>query len=1425
MDSKLERFLKLINFNQEYYSCFFDAKIVNVKVDNENKSWVIYIKLNKMFNLEIYKELIDKSSSIKDVKKVDLYFLFESDNNTFEEYFYYYFNILKDKYPMLNGVKESDILIENNKVIIKVLNKIEFDKINNLKNELLIFLQSLGFVDYMIVPEISEEIQNEVKEMFKSNEVIKIEEKKGSTTIIGNPIKSKHVQLKSIIAEINDVTLEVFVFGMEEKETSSGFTIFTLKISDYSDSILAKIFTKEKDIIESVRKNIKVSSWYKMRGYVKHDTFANDLVFNIRDVMTVEKHSEKRSDNAEEKRVELHVHTVMSQMDGLIRWDKLLKKVGDFGHRAVGVTDKNSVQAFPKLYKNKGDIKVLFGAEVYLVDDEFKIINKETEEDLQNSTYVVFDFETTGFNAEFDSIIEIGAVKIKNGEIIDRFNELINPNVELRNEIIELTHITDEMLKDKRSEEEAIKDFINWFSDAPMVAQNARFDVSFLNSAYRKYNLGEFNNTVIDTMELSKVLTPDIKRHSLSALVKRWNIEFDEEGHHRADYDAEATAKVLHKMLSSLDSSFKYIKDLNNLVDKDTAIKNNKPYHITIFAKNNKGLKNLFKIISYANTDYFYKTPRMPKSKLIELKEGILLGSGCVNGEIFNIAKTQSEDELMNAMSLYDFIELNPPSICNFLIESGEFTNPFELKETMKKIIKAADKVGKPVVATGDVHTLDPEDNIYREILVAQKQPGGGFHPLNKPSIKHIPNAYLMTTEEMLKEFEFLGEEKAYEIVVKNSNMIADIPEEIEVIKKELYPPKMENSANIVRDMVYSNARKTYGEVLPEIIGTRLDKEVGGIISGGYDVMYLIAQKLVENSNEHGYIVGSRGSVGSSLVATFMNITEVNPLPPHYVCPNCKKSIFELDGESLSMKYGSGFDMPDRTCECGTKMKKDGQDIPFETFLGFNADKTPDIDLNFSGEYQAKAHEYTKVLFGEHNVYRAGTVSTIAEKTAFGFVKAYMEEKGITMRRPEIERLAMGITKIKRTSGQHPGGIIVIPDYQDVFDFTPYQYPAENTDADWYTTHFEFHDIEENVLKLDILGHDDPTVLKYLCDDVNVNINDIPLDDMDVLSLFKSPKALGVSAEELGCPTGTWGVPEFGTNFAIRMLTEINPTKFADLIKIAGLAHGTDVWAGNARDLLLNGICTFDQVIGCRDDIMIYLIKCGIEKGKAFKISEFIRKGKTAKEPETWEEHKEVLKGANVPDWYINSCEKIKYMFPKAHAAAYVTNGFRVAWFKVHHPINYYRVFLSIRKSDFDIEAMLGGINTISARISQIDEKGFDASVKEDAVKSTLEVAKEMVLRGFKFENISLTKSDATMFVINENKDGLYPPFTALDGMGDIAAKKLVEERNQKPFVSIEDVQYRGKVSQTLIDKMRGLGVFEDLPESSQLSLDLFGGN
>ena len=1425
MDAKLERYFNKINLEKEYFDYFLGAKLENVVVDNSDQSWSLYIILDKMISTDVFNVICERSECLDKVRRVYYYFK-HNDNSFVFDYVKYIFKKYQEKCPMLTSIKEEDIKVEDNRIIIEVSNLTEAHKVESLKSKMLLFMKRMGFLNMTLEAIVSEEKSSEAKKLLEQTnyEADKVmDERKESSLILGNEIKSKSTEIKNIIAEMNDVTLTAFVFGVELKETASGFNIITYKISDYTDSLFAVVFTKDKELTKNLMKRVKEGSWYKMKGYVKHDKYKNELVFNVRDIETFDRAQAKRVDEAPVKRVELHCHTTMSQMDGLIDPKKLLKKVKSLGMRGIGITDKNGIQCFPKVYKAKDDLEVYFGVELYVVNDESLIINKDSNLPLKSSEYVVFDTETTGFNAAAgDQMIEIGAVKIKDGTITDRFDELINPGTELRSEIVNLTNITDEMLKDKDTEENVVKRFKEWIKDAPMVAQNARFDISFMESAYKKYNLGEFDNVVIDTMEISKAQYPDQTRHNLSALVKRYNVVFDESGHHRADYDAEGTALVFWKMISNLSSSFETISDLRNMVDQENVYKSNRPYHLTAYAINNEGLRNMFQIISYATTRYFYKTPRTPKSLLTKFRNGLIIGSGCASGEIFEAAKRNTEEELMNLMKYYDFIEVNPPSILDYQVESGEVSSKNDLYLIINKIIRCADKIGKMVVATGDVHTLDPEDNIYREILITAKLPGGAFHPLHKSSIKTIPNAYLMTTEEMLNEFSFLGEDKAYEIVVTNSNKVADMFDNVEIVKPGLNPPRMENSVQIIKDTVYGNAHRIYGEELPEIIATRLDKELTGIINGGYDVIYLIAQRLVENSNAHGYIVGSRGSVGSSLVATFCGITEVNPLPPHYVCPNCKKSLFEIDGVPLVQNFDSGFDMPERKCECGTLMKRQGQNIPFETFLGFNADKTPDIDLNFSGEYQAEAHNYTKVLFGEKNVYRAGTVSTIAEKTAYGYVKGYTEEKGIVMRRPEMERLALGITGIKRTSGQHPGGIIVIPDYKDVFDFTPYQYPAENTEAAWYTTHFEFHDIEENVLKLDILGHDDPTVLKYLSDDVKIDINDIPLDDKKVFSLFNSPEALGVTSEQIMCSTGVLGIPEFGTNFVIRMLEEVKPTRFAELIKVSGLSHGTDVWNGNARDLILDGTCKFSEVIGCRDDIMNYFISCGIDKGKSFKMSEFIRKGKVGKEPDKWVEYKALLNEHKVPEWYIKSCEKIKYMFPKAHAAAYVINAIRVAWFKVYHPIYYYRVYLSIREHDFDVDTMRKGKNAVKARIKELEEKGFERSNKEDSVLSSLMMANEMIERGFRFENISITESEATMFKVTLDGKGLIPPFIALDGLGDVAARKIVEERNKNAFVSIEDLQMRGKISEAIVDKLRGLGALDSMPESSQLSLDLF---
>ena len=1018
-----------------------------------------------------------------------------------------------------------------------------------------------------------------------------------------------------------------------------------------------------------------------------------------------------------------------------------------------------------------------------------------------------------------------------------------------------------------------------------MVAHNAKFDVSFLVMAHKKYNLGEFTNTVIDTLELSRALDTGYARHSLSALVKRYDVPWDESAHHRGDYDAEGTALVLHKMLKKLVSmNFKTIKDLDKLISKDEIHKYGSAYHVNIIAKNKVGLKNLFKIISYANTKYLYKTPRILRSEIEKHKEGLLIGSGCYESEIFKAARSKSDEELVNLINFYDYVEVQPLDVYDHLIQTHDFNSKLELMEHIKKIIRVTKEAGKIIVATGDVHHIEKEDRIYREIIVGQKVPGGGRHPLAKKDITQIPSQHFRTTNEMLEDFAFLDENLAKEIVIENPKKIADMVEIIEVIIDTggiPFAPKIPHCTETTTDLVYDKAESIYGKPLPYNIEERLatelygdepfntikkltpkenmteeeyqkiihqklnevmrsykegvinlfkkenpdikDEEITnkmtGIIGANFDVIYLIAQKLVKKSNDDGYLVGSRGSVGSSLVATMMGITEVNSLPPHYVCPNCKHSIFELNGKSLGSDYGSGFDLPDMNCpKCNTKMSKDGQDMPFATFLGFHADKVPDIDLNFSDLNQAAAHEYTKVLFGVDNVYRAGTIGTVAEKTAFGFVKGYCEDKGIAMRTAEVERLAMGCTGVKRTTGQHPGGIVVIPGYMDVFDFTPFQYPADDATSAWRTTHFDYHAIDQDVLKLDILGHSGPTKLRLIQNITGDDITKVPLDDKETMGIFLSPKPLGVTKEQIMNETGTLGIPEFGTPFTLQMVKETKPKTFAELVKISGLSHGTDVWNGNAKDLIDKGIVPFSEVIGCRDDIMVYLMYHGLEPIKAFKIMEFVRKGKASKQPDKWAEYVETLEEAGIEKWFIDSCQKIKYMFPKAHAVAYVINAFRLAYYKVHKPAVYYAAQFSAEYSDFDIDAMIKGYDAVRNKILEINEKGYSATNKESAILECLKVALEALARGIKFKPVNLYKSDHTDFVIDDDGN-LIPPFRAIDGLGDVVAKNIVAEREKREYISIEDLQKRAKLSSTLIEKMRQMGILDGMEESSQLSL------
>ena len=1335
-------------------------------------------------------------------------------------------------------------------------------------------------------------------------------------SILGRIINDEDiVSLKSIVKEENNIVIDAKIFGKDLfKSAKSGYNIFTLKLTDNTDSIYCKLFTKDDEEADRLNKQLKIGNWYKFRGNTKDDNFSKEIVFNAYDINESSKKDIEIIDDADEKRIELHTHTKMSQMDGVADEVELVKTAIKWNHEAIAITDHNGVQAFPHVFnfiknynknldEGKKPFKVIYGTELTLIDDTVNIVLRPNDKNLLEEAFVVFDFETTGFNAGgADSIIEIGAVKILNGEIIDRFDELINPGRKLPPKITEITNITDEMLEGKDTEENAVKRFIKWFGDLPMVAHNAKFDVSFLEMAYKKYNLGTFTNPVIDTLELSRTMDNTYARHSLSALVKRYEVPWNEDAHHRADYDAEGTALVFHKMLKKLSNrNIETMDRLSSLVSKDEIHKYGNSHHVNILATSKKGLKNLFKLVSLANTTYLYKTPRILRSVIEKYREGLLIGSGCYLSEVFNEAKSKSDEELSDIIRFYDYVEVQPLDCYSHLIDSQDFRNVDELKEHLKKIIKTTLDAGKIIVATGDVHQINKEDKIYREILVNQKIPGGGRHPLARKNIKEIPSQHFRTTNEMLEDFKFLGDDLAHQLVIDNPKKIADMVDILEVIIDTggtPFSPRVKSDdgksyldcQRVVTDLVYDKAKEWYGEILPYFIEERiatelygdivltsikdsldikdeeelkkesfkrlhevilkgadsvkslvkeylkknseeeltndeldkkLKKSLGGVIGAGFDPIYLIAQRLVKHSNDEGYLVGSRGSVGSSFVATLMGITEVNPLPAHYRCSECCLSIFEDDqGKSLGATYSSGFDLPDKKCpNCNIPLIKDGQDMPFATFLGFNADKVPDIDLNFSDLNQASAHAYTKVLFGENNVFRAGTIGTVADKTAFGFVKGYLEDKGIeNMRTAEVERLALGCTGVKRTTGQHPGGIVVIPDYMEVFDFTPFQYPAEDITAEWRTTHFDYHSIEECVLKLDILGHSDPTQLRLIQMASGTDIMKVPLDDKETMSIFTSTKALGVTTDQIMCNTGTLGIPEFGTPFTIKLVEDTRPTTFAELIKISGLSHGTDVWLGNAQELIKNNIVPFKETIGCRDDIMVYLMYKGVKPIKAFKIMEFVRKGRASKDPETWKEHVKTMREASIPEWFIDSCRKIKYMFPKAHAAAYVISAFRIAWYKVHMPVYFYASWLSSKATDVDVEVMIKGYDAIKSRLEDITTKGFEATNKENGQAESLKVALEACARGMKFLNVDLYKSEATTWKVNSDNE-IYPPFSSIEGLGVTVANALARERENGEFMSIEDVQKRCKISNTILDKMRSMNIFDGMEESSQLTL------
>ena len=1238
--------------------------------------------------------------------------------------------------------------------------------------------------------------------------------------------KAEITPMIEVNTEENRLVFEGVVFDVEQKVTRTGRVLINFKMTDYTSSFSMQKWVKNEE--EALKFDmIKKNSWLRVRGNVEVNNFTRDLTMNVQDVQEVVHYERKDLMPEGERRVEFHAHTNMSTMDALPEVEELVAKAAKWGHKAVAITDHGNVQSFPHGYKaaKKAGIQLIYGMEANIVEDRVPIVYNEVEMDLSEATYVVFDVETTGLSAIYNDLIQVAASKMYKGNIIAEFDEFINPGHPLSAFTTELTGITDEHVKNAKPLVQVLKEFQEFCKDTVLVAHNATFDVGFMNANYERHGLPKITQPVIDTLEFARNLYPEYKRHGLGPLTKRFGVAL--EHHHMANYDAEATGRLLFIFIKEVAEKHGVtdLARLNlDLISPDS-YKKARVKHATIYVKNQVGLKNIFKLVSLSNTQYFEGVPRIPRTVLDAHREGLILGSACTEGEVFDAVVSQGVDAAVEVAKYYDFIEVMPPAIYAPLIAKEQVKDMEELHTIIKSLIEVGDRLGKPVLATGNVHYLEPEDEIYREIIVRSLGQGAminrtiGHGEAAQPA--PLPKAHFRTTNEMLDEFAFLGEDLARKIVIENTNAMAEIFEPVEVVKGDLYTPFIDQAEETVAELTYKKAFEIYGNPLPDIVDLRIEKELSSILGNGFAVIYLASQMLVHRSNERGYLVGSRGSVGSSFVATMIGITEVNPLSPHYVCGQCQYSEFITDGS-----YGSGFDMPNKDCpNCGHKLSKNGQDIPFETFLGFDGDKVPDIDLNFSGEDQPSAHLDVRDIFGEEYAFRAGTVGTVAAKTAYGFVKGYERDYGKFYREAEVERLAQGAAGVKRTTGQHPGGIVVIPNYMDVYDFTPVQYPADDVTAEWQTTHFNFHDIDENVLKLDVLGHDDPTMIRKLQDLSGIDPNDIPMDDPGVMALFSGTDILGVTPDQIGTSTGMLGIPEFGTNFVRGMVDETHPTTFAELLQLSGLSHGTDVWLGNAQDLIKAGIADLSTVIGCRDDIMVYLMHAGLDPKMAFTIMERVRKGMWLKiSEEERNGYIEAMKANNVPEWYIESCGKIKYMFPKAHAAAYVMMALRVAYFKVHHPIYYYCAYFSIRAKAFDIKTMGAGLDAIKRKMQEITEKrkNNEASNVEIDLYTTLEIVNEMWERGFKFGKLDLYRSDATEFIIDG--DTLIPPFVAMDGLGENVAKQLVRARQEGEFLSKTELRKRGGLSSTLVEKMDEMGILGNMPEDNQLSLfdDLF---
>ncbi|HLR60313.1 MAG TPA: PolC-type DNA polymerase III [Pseudogracilibacillus sp.] len=1426
--SKKERMDLLVNqieLPQEIIENYFiDSEIEKLELFKEDRLWVFHLNIKKILPLNVYQTLLSHlQTSFKEIANVNIKLVCEDSTCLDEliiEHWLGFTRSMNDLSPAyIDLLHTQKPRIEDNKVIVTARNGAEAAAlIKRIEAPFKEHFNTLGLSNLVLEVIVSTEtsdIETFKKQTIEEDRQIAQKtsaekEKRELTTKqngtnkrleIGYKIPEEPIFMEEIIEEENRITVQGYIFSVDVRVLRSKRSLLIIKATDYTDSLEIKMFSRN-DEDAALFNNVKAGQWIKARGRIQTDSFSNELTMMANDIQEVSVARRKDTAIEGEKRIELHAHTTMSQLDAVVSPTRLIEQAADWGHEAIAITDHANVQAYPEAHRasKEHDIKVLYGLEANLVDDGVPIAYNVQDFSLKKGTYIVFDVETTGLSSVYDTIIELAGVRLVDGEIVDRFESFANPHRKLPQIIIDITGITDDQLVDAPEVDDVLKDFHEWAGDDCLVAHNATFDIGFLNQGYKKIDYPKVSNPVIDTLELARFLFPNLGNHRLNTLCKRLEVELTQ--HHRAIYDAEATAYLFWKLVALVEEEdLVNHKHLNAHVGTGDSYQHSRPSHCTILVQNQTGLKNLYKLVSYSHIKYFYREPRIPRSVLEKHREGLLIGSSCNQGEVFETVMQKSIDEAEEVAELYDYFEIQPPANYIGLLENSMIKNEAQLLEILKNIVELGNRLNKPVIGTGNVHYIDDHEKLYREVLIASQK----GNPLNRQT---LPDTPFRTTNEMLDSFSFLGKDKAKEIVVENSHKINDMIEEISPLQEDLYTPSIDGSDEEVRELTYKTAKNMYGENLPDIITERLEKELKSIIGHGFAVIYLISHKLVKQSLDDGYLVGSRGSVGSSLVATMTEITEVNPLPAHYICHSCHYNQFFTDGS-----YASGFDLPDKKCpNCDKELSKEGQDIPFETFLGFKGDKVPDIDLNFSGEYQSRAHDYTKELFGEDYVYRAGTIGTIAERTAYGYVKGYASDKSLHMKGAEIDRLVQGCTGVKRSTGQHPGGIIVVPTDKDIYDFTPIQYPANDQKSEWMTTHFDFHSIEDNLLKLDILGHDDPTMLRMLQDLSGIDPTKLPLDDPDVMEIFSSTKSLGVTEKQIGCKTGTLGVPEFGTSFVRQMLEETKPSTFSELVVISGLSHGTDVWLGNAQELINAGTCDLTDVIGCRDDIMVYLMLQGLDASLAFKIMESVRKGRGLQD-----EWIEEMKSKGVQNWYIESCKKIKYMFPKAHAAAYVLMAVRIAYYKVHHPIYFYAAYFSIRASDFELDTMVKGPEALRNRINGIKSQGNDATPKEKNLLTVLEVSLEMNERGFNFEKVDIYKSSASEFLVTENT--LLPPFDVVDGLGTNAAIKIVEAREDGEFLSKEDLRQRSSISKTVLDYLDNHGCLEGMQDENQLSL------